>query len=131
MGTPKTGWRSRAGTLFETEKRPAVAARGMVVTNHPLGSAAGAEMLAAGGNAVDAAVAALFALTVVEPMMVGIFGAGHAHLRRAGGALGVATGDYLRRAGGLCWRADGRPIGVGGGAARPGVRFRTGVDARP
>jgi hypothetical protein len=59
-----------------TEKRPATASRGMVVTNHPLGSAAGAEMLAAGGNAVDAAIAALFALTVVEPMMVGIFGAG-------------------------------------------------------
>ena len=31
-----------------TEKRPATASRGMVVTNHPLGSAAGAEMLAAG-----------------------------------------------------------------------------------
>jgi gamma-glutamyltranspeptidase len=67
------------------EKRPAVASRGMVVTNHPLGSAAGAEMLAAGGNAVDAAVAALFALTVVEPMMVGIFGAGMTHLRLADG----------------------------------------------
>jgi gamma-glutamyltranspeptidase/glutathione hydrolase len=57
----------------------------MVVTNHPLGSAAGAEMLAAGGNAVDAAIGALFALTVVEPMMVGIFGAGITHLRLADG----------------------------------------------
>ena len=78
-------WRARAGTVFETEKRPASGSRGMVVTNHPLGSAAGVEMLAAGGNAVDAAVAALFALTVVEPMMVGIFGAGHTHLRLADG----------------------------------------------
>jgi gamma-glutamyltranspeptidase/glutathione hydrolase len=57
----------------------------MVVTNHPLGSAAGAEMLAAGGNAVDAAIGALFTLTVVEPMMVGIFGAGMTHLRLADG----------------------------------------------
>ena len=68
-----------------TDKRPATASRGMVVTNHPLGSAAGAEMLAAGGNAVDAAMAALFALTVVEPMMVGILGAGLTHLRLADG----------------------------------------------
>jgi len=68
-----------------TEKRPATASRGMVVANHPLGSAAGAEMLAVGGNAVDAAIGALFALTVVEPMMVGIFGAGMTHLRLADG----------------------------------------------
>src|SRR5262245_45649475 len=78
-------WRTLAGTRFTVEKRPATASRGMVVTNHPLGSAAGAEMLAAGGNAVDAAIAALFALTVVEPMMVGIFGAGMTHLRLADG----------------------------------------------
>jgi gamma-glutamyltranspeptidase/glutathione hydrolase len=85
-------WRARAGTTFQTEKRPVQAARGMVVTNHPLASTAGAEMLAAGGNAVDAAVAALFTLTVVEPMMVGILGAGHAQLRMAGGSHTVIDG---------------------------------------
>jgi len=85
-------WRARAGTFFQAEKRAVTAARGMVVTNHPLASAAGAEMLAAGGNAVDAAVAALFALTVVEPMMVGVFGAGHAQLFLAGRAHTVIDG---------------------------------------
>jgi gamma-glutamyltranspeptidase/glutathione hydrolase len=67
------------------EKHPAVGKRGMVITNHPLASAAGAEMLAAGGNAIDAAIAAFFTLTVVEPMMVGILGGGMAHIRLADG----------------------------------------------
>src|SRR5258707_15714088 len=79
-------WRDRAGTAFDCQKRPASGSRGMVVSNHPLASAAGAEMLAAGGNAIDAAIATLFTLTVVEPMMVGIIGGGMAHIRLAAGS---------------------------------------------
>src|SRR6476469_5727903 len=78
-------WRNRAGTVFECQKQPASGSRGMVVTNHPLASAAGAEMLAAGGNAIDAAIASFFTLTVVEPMMVGVLGGGMAHIRLADG----------------------------------------------
>jgi gamma-glutamyltranspeptidase/glutathione hydrolase len=79
-------WRDRAATSFECQKMPAVSSRGMVVSNHPLASSAGAEMLAAGGNAIDAAIATLFTLTVVEPMMVGIIGGGMAHIRLADGS---------------------------------------------
>jgi gamma-glutamyltranspeptidase/glutathione hydrolase len=85
-------WRDRAGTVFDCEKTPVTASRGMAVTNHPLASAAAAEMIASGGNAIDATVAALFTLTVVEPMMVGIFGGGTALIRLADGREVVIDG---------------------------------------
>ncbi|MEZ5816012.1 MAG: gamma-glutamyltransferase [Hyphomicrobiaceae bacterium] len=86
---PEVGQR---GTPFVCEKRPAIGDRGMIVTNNPHASAAGAEILLAGGNAIDAAVSALFALTVVEPMMVGVLGGGISHLRLANGRHVVVDG---------------------------------------
>ncbi|WP_035704257.1 gamma-glutamyltransferase [Bradyrhizobium genomosp. I (2014)] len=88
-------WRDRTATTFECQKMPALSSRGMVVSNHPLASSAGAEMLAAGGNAIDAAIATLFTLTVVEPMMVGIIGGGMAHIRLADGSHRFIDGQSI------------------------------------
>lgn len=63
-------------TRPKLHKQEVVASRGVIASNHPIASAAGAEMYSRGGNAFDAAISTLFALTVVEPMMVSIFGAG-------------------------------------------------------
>ena len=50
--------------------------RGAIAADHAIASDAGAQMLAMGGNAVDAAVASSFALSVVRPYSCGIGGGG-------------------------------------------------------
>jgi len=58
-----------------TQGRSMIVSRdGIVAAESPLGALAGATILARGGNAVDAAVAANAAMGVVEPMMNGIGG---------------------------------------------------------
>ena len=41
-----------------------------------------------------------------------------------GGMSAIRFDDDGMMTGAACWRADGTPIGLGGGYARPGVRFR-------
>jgi gamma-glutamyltranspeptidase / glutathione hydrolase len=70
---------------LKTRKAPAHGTGGMAVTAHPLASAAAAMMMSVGGNAVDAAVAAGVAVTVVEPMMSTILGNSYILVRMASG----------------------------------------------
>ncbi|MDH4288115.1 MAG: gamma-glutamyltransferase, partial [Aquincola sp.] len=49
-----------------------VFARNIVSTSHPLAAQAGLRMLAVGGNAVDAAIAAAACMTIVEPCSNGL-----------------------------------------------------------
>ena len=59
---------------YSGTRYPICASRGMVNASSPQAAAAGLEALRKGGNAVDAAVAAAAALTVVEPTANGIGG---------------------------------------------------------
>ena len=72
-------------SLSQETHKPGVTATsgGVVAAQHVLAAKAGAEVLAAGGDAVDAAVAVSFAMGVLEPWMSGPAGGGAMMLWRA------------------------------------------------
>src|SRR5215831_16815798 len=103
--------------------RPAVIGRrGVVTSAHPLASAAGIEILLAGGNAVDAAIAVAASLNVVEPFMSGVGGVG-VMLVSLGAAGERHVLDFSGRAPNACDPDVATPADLAGGpraCATPG-----------
>src|ERR1700690_958307 len=84
-----------AGRAFSSPQ-PVHAQHGMVVSVHELASKAGLEMMQAGGNAIDAAVATGFALAVVHPQAGNLGGGGFMLIRMADGKTHFV--DYREKA---------------------------------
>jgi gamma-glutamyltranspeptidase/glutathione hydrolase len=84
-----------AGCASLPDQRPPAAQlypAGMVSAADPRAAEAGAEMLRQGGNATDAAIATMLALTVVEPQSSGIGGGGFYVATNASGAVETIDG---------------------------------------
>jgi gamma-glutamyltranspeptidase/glutathione hydrolase len=79
--------------FFSSGRRPILSGEAMIATSHPLATAAGLGVLQDGGNAVDAALAAVAVQSVVEPHMTGIGGDCFALYAPAGGAVVALNGS--------------------------------------
>ena len=74
LGTQHAEAQRDEGFRYETLRSPAMGLRGVVATSQPLAANAGLDILKAGGNAIDAAVATAAVLTLVEPNSTSIGG---------------------------------------------------------
>ena len=115
---------TRDWALPYASQRSAVMGRNVVSTSQPLAAQAGLRMLLAGGNAVDAAIAAAMALTVVEPerverLLLDLPGFGPGSFRRPAQTEAMAFGkgaDEVRaelKAGGTMSDDEIEALGLG------------------
>jgi gamma-glutamyltranspeptidase/glutathione hydrolase len=103
---------SSLSRTMQTRKTVIETKGGVVASQHRLAAEAGAEVLRAGGDAVDAAVATSFVIGVLEPWMSGPAGGGAMMLWRAGAGEAIAVNHGMRSPRGL--RVEDFPLSGAG-----------------